>query len=241
MKLETMRIDKYISGQVSGLSRSKVKALCKKGEISVNGSIVTDSDKKIIAGSDVVCVQGKEIVYKKNIYIMLNKPQGYVCSTHDGKSPTVLELVPSELYRDGLFPAGRLDKNTEGFVLLTDDGELSHKMLSPKNHVEKKYYTELKYPVEEYYINEFEKGMKIDSGDVCLPARLEFVSDNRYACYVYLNEGMYHQVKRMFESLSNKVTFLKRVKIGGLELDKNLEPGECLELLHKDVEKILLP
>lgn len=239
MKSETMRIDKYISSQISSISRKNVKALCKKGEISVNGIVIRNNDEKIIAGSDVVCVSGEEIVYKKNIYIMLNKPQGYVCSTHDGKSPTVLELVPDKLYRDGLFPAGRLDKDTEGFVLLTDDGELSHKILSPKNHVEKKYYVELQNPVEKFYVNEFEKGMKIDDGDVCLPARIEFVSENSNACYVYLKEGMYHQVKRMFKKLSNEVTFLKRVKIGGLELDKNLELGECLELLHKDVEKIL--
>lgn len=239
MKSETMRIDKYISSQISNISRKNVKALCKKGEVSVNGIAVKNSDEKIIAGLDAVTVRGEEIIYKKNIYIMLNKPQGYVCSTRDGKSPTVLELVPSALYRDGLFPAGRLDKDTEGFVLLTDDGELSHKMLSPKSHVEKKYYVELQNPVEEYYINEFENGMDIDGGDKCLPARIEFISDNSNACYVYLKEGMYHQVKRMFEKLSNKVTYLKRVKIGGLELDKNLELGECLELLHKDVEKIL--
>lgn len=239
MKSETMRIDKYISSQISNISRKNVKALCKKGEVSVNGIAVKNSDEKIIAGLDAVTVRGEEIIYKKNIYIMLNKPQGYVCSTRDGKFPTVLELVPSALYRDGLFPAGRLDKDTEGFVLLTDDGELSHKMLSPKSHVEKKYYVELQNPVEEYYINEFENGMDIDGGDKCLPARIEFISDNSNACYVYLKEGMYHQVKRMFEKLSNKVTYLKRVKIGGLELDKNLELGECLELLHKDVEKIL--
>lgn len=239
MKLEIMRIDKYVSSQISGISRKDVKALCKSGEIAVNGVVVKNSDKKIAVGTDIVSVQGEEIVYKKNIYIMLNKPQGYVCSTRDGKSPTVLELVPDELYREGLFPAGRLDKDTEGFVLLTDDGVLSHKMLSPKSHVEKKYYVELKNPVEEYYINEFENGMEIDGGDICLPARIEFIPENNNACYVYLKEGMYHQVKRMFKKLSNEVIFLKRVKIGGLELDQNLALGECLELLHKDVEKIL--
>ncbi len=239
MKLELMRIDKYISSQLNGVSRKDAKALCRKNEVLVNGSVVKNSDEKIVAGKDTVTVQGENVPYKKHIYIMLNKPQGYVCSTKDGKSPTVMELVPPELYRDGLFPAGRLDKDTEGFVLLTDDGELSHRMLLPKNHVEKKYYAELEYPVEEYYISEFEKGMQIDGGDVCLPARIEFVPGNEKACYVYLNEGMYHQVKRMFEKLSNKVVFLKRLRIGRLDLDENLASGECLELLHKDVEKIL--
>lgn len=239
MKSEIMRIDRFISSQISGISRKDVKALCKNGEIAVNGIVIKNSNQKIDAKADIVSVKGDEIVYKKNIYIMLNKPQGYVCSTRDGKSPTVLELVPDELYREGLFPAGRLDKDTEGFVLLTDDGVLSHKMLSPKSHVEKKYYVELKSPVEKYYINEFENGMEIDGGDICLPARIEFIAENNNACYVYLKEGMYHQVKRMFKKLSNEVVFLKRVKIGGLELDENLAPGECLELLHKDVEKIL--
>lgn len=239
MKSEIMRVDKYISSQLNGVSRKDAKALCRKGEVSVNGTVVKNSDVKITAGTDIVIVQGEEIAYKKYVYIMLNKPQGYVCSTYDGKSPTVLELVPPELFREGLFPAGRLDKDTEGFVLLTDDGELSHKMLSPKSHVEKKYYVELLFPVEDHYIREFEKGLKIDSGDVCLPAKIEFVPENQKACYVYLNEGMYHQIKRMFEALSNKVVFLKRLKIGGLELDGNLKLGQCLELLHKDVEKIL--
>ena len=236
---EIMRVDKYISSQLNGVSRKDAKVLCRKGEVLVNGNVVKNGDVKITAGKDVVAVQGEEIAYKKYVYIMLNKPQGYVCSTHDGKSPTVLELVPPELFREGLFPAGRLDKDTEGFVLLTDDGELAHKMLSPKSHVEKKYYVELENPVQEYYISEFEKGMEIDGGDVCLPARIEFVPENEKACYVYISEGMYHQIKRMFDKLSNKVVFLKRVKIGGLALDPNLAIGQCLELLHKDVEKIL--
>ncbi len=239
MESEIMRIDKYISSQLNGVSRKDAKALCRMGEVLVNGSVVKNSDEKIVAGKDTVTVQGDNVAYKKYVYIMLNKPQGYVCSTHDGKSPTVLELVPPELFRKGLFPAGRLDKDTEGFVLLTDDGELAHKMMSPKSHVEKKYYVELENPVQEYYINELEKGMEIDGGDVCLPAGIEFIQENDKTCYVYLKQGMYHQVKRMFDKLSNKVVFLKRVKIGGLELNPNLALGQCLELLHKDVEKIL--
>ncbi len=239
MESEIMRVDKYISSQLNGVSRKDAKALCRKGEVLVNGIVVKNSDVKIIAGKDIVTVQGENVDYKKYVYIMLNKPQGYVCSTCDGKSPTVMELVPPELFREGLFPAGRLDKDTEGFVLLTNDGELAHKMLSPKSHIEKKYYVELQKPVEQFYISEFEKGMEIDGGDVCLPARIEFVPQNEYACYVYISEGMYHQIKRMFQKLSNKVAFLKRVKMGNLEINPNLGIGECLELLHKDVEKIL--
>ncbi len=237
--MEIMRIDKYISGQMNGISRKDAKTLCRKNEVLVNGSVVKNSNKKIIAGKDIVSVCGENVAYKKYIYIMLNKPKGFVCSTKDGKSPTVLKLVPPELYREGIFPAGRLDKDTEGLVLLTNDGELAHKMLSPKYHVEKKYYVELKFPVQEYYVAKFEKGLLIDGGDVCLPARIEFVPENQYACYVYLKEGMYHQIKRMFNALSNEVVFLKRICIGSLALDQNLASGMCLELLHKDVEKIL--
>lgn len=239
MKSEIMRVDKYISSQLNGVSRKDAKALCRKGEVLVNGSVVKNGDEKIAAGKDTVTVQGENLAYKKYVYIMLNKPQGYVCSTKDGKSPTVLELVPPELYQKGLFPAGRLDKDTEGLVILTNDGELAHKMLSPKSHVEKKYYVELEYPVQDCYIKEFEKGMEIDGGDVCLPARIEFIPVNDKTCYVYLKQGMYHQVKRMFKKLSNNVVYLKRVKIGDLDLNPNLALGQCLELLHKDVEKIL--
>ena len=171
---------------------------------------------------------------------MMNKPKGVVCSTRDGLSPTVISLVPPQWQRKGLFPAGRLDKDTEGFVLLTDDGELSHRILSPKSHVPKKYYAELEKPVSESYIEAFSSGMEIDGGDVCLPAQLELIPDKPSACYVTLHEGMFHQIKRMFSALGNKVVYLKRISMGGLSLDENLALGECMLILHKDVERFLL-
>jgi len=194
---------------------------------------------RIDAENDCVTLDGEEICYKKHIYIMLNKPQGVVCSTKDGLSPTVLSLVPENLMRNGLFPAGRLDKDTEGFVLLTDDGELSHKMLSPKSHVPKLYYVELLNEVENDYGEKFKKGIKFQTGEKCLPAEIYFIEENDHACYVVLHEGMYHQIKRMFETLGNKVQFLKRLQIGGLHLDDNLALGQCMEILHKNVEKLL--
>ena len=236
---EIMRLDKFIASQRTDLSRKDVKELCKKGRISVNGNISKQSDLKIDAEKDIVSVDGVEISYNKYIYIMLNKPQGVVCSTRDGASPTVLSLLPPELNRKGLFPAGRLDKDTEGFVLITDDGELAHRILSPKNHVDKKYYVELLKPVEESYVEAFSSGMEIDGGDVCKPAQLIPCDDNPNACHVILHEGMFHQIKRMFEKLNNKVTYLKRISIGSLVLDDSLKPGECLVILHKDVEKYL--
>ena len=171
--------------------------------------------------------------------IMLNKPQGVVCSTRDGLSPTVLSLVPAELMRKGLFPAGRLDKDTEGFVLITDDGELAHKMLSPKNHVPKLYYVELEKPVENFYDEKFENGITLSTGEECLPAKLFKNPNDIYSCQVVLHEGMFHQVKKMFEAIGNKVVFLKRLQIGGLPLDGNLQTGKCIEILHKNVDKLL--
>lgn len=237
---EIMRLDKFVSSQRTDLSRKDVKELCRKGRISVNGRPSKASDIKIDPEADTVEVDGEKINYSKYIYIMLNKPQGVVCSTRDGTSPTVLSLVPQQWQRSGLFPAGRLDKDTEGFVLITDDGELSHRILSPKNHVPKKYYVELLNPVEENYPEIFASGMEIDGGDVCKPAELVFIPENDHACYVVLHEGMFHQIKRMFEKLGNKVTYLKRISIGGLVLDENLALGECLLILHKDVERFLL-
>ncbi len=236
---DTMRLDKFVSSQRTDLSRKDVKDLCKRGRITVNGQVCKAFDKKICPDSHIVAVDGQEIVYQKHIYIMLNKPKGVVCSTRDGASPTVLSLVPDEWRRDGLFPAGRLDKDTEGFVLITDDGELAHRILSPKSHVPKKYYVELEKPVGENYAEIFQSGMKIDGGDVCKPAGLFPVADNPNACHVVLHEGMFHQIKRMFEALGNKVTYLKRISIGGLVLDEKLALGECLLILHKDVEKFL--
>ena len=234
-----IRLDKLISSQRSDISRSMVKDFCRKNRVTVNGVACKKSDTKVNTESDIVCLDGEQIAYKEHIYIMLNKPQGVVCSTRDGDSPTVLSLVPEHLQRPGLFPAGRLDKDTEGFVLITDDGELAHKMLSPKNHVPKKYFARLQKPWQESYAELFEQGITIDGGEKCLPAEFEGDMNNKNECTLILHEGKFHQVKRMFEALDNKVVFLKRISIGNLSLDKNLALGECMEILHKDVENIL--
>lgn len=233
-----LRLDRFVSNQIFEISRSEVKLLCKKGRITVNGK-PSKADMKIDAERDIVSVDGERVEYKEHVYIMLNKPKGYVCSTKDGDSPTVLELVPKELFREGIFPAGRLDKDTEGFVLLTDDGELSHKMLSPKNHVDKKYYVELEDDINDGTDVLFENGVIIDGNEKCMPARLIRIDGSSRSCYLVLHEGKFHQVKRMFASVGNKVVYLKRVSIGGLELDNKLPIGECLEILHKDAHKLL--
>ena len=240
---EKMRLDRLVASQRADISRADVKKLSLKKKITVNGKLMARSDAKVDT-DDEIYVDGARLVYKKHIYIMLNKPAGVVCSTKEGDSRTVLDLVPAELMRDGLFPAGRLDKDTEGFVLLTDDGELSHRMLSPKTHVPKTYFVRLEKPWEESYKEVMAEGMVIDgarAGDgeeKCLPAEFEGSDENDCECTLVLHEGKFHQVKRMFEKVGN-VVYLKRVAIGEMALDRDLALGECLEILHKDVEKLL--
>lgn len=236
---EKMRLDRLCCSQINEISRKDMKKLCMKGLVTVNGKIAKRSDIKVDTQDDII-VNGRKIEYKKYIYIMLNKPAGVVCSTKDGESKTVLELVPEELFRNDLFPAGRLDKDTEGFVLLTDDGELAHKMLSPKSHVSKEYFVRLERPWEESYEQIIAGGMEIDGGEKCLPAKFVGSDQKSNECRLILHEGKFHQVKRMFEKLGNKVTYLKRIKIGELPLDENLPLGQCLEILHKDVERLLI-
>ena len=232
-----MRLDKFISSQRTDLSRSDVKALVKKGLVTVDGSKAKRADMQIDENTASVAVGGEEIAYRQFLYLMLNKPQGVVCSTKEGACPTVIDIIPEEYRRPGLFPAGRLDKDTEGFVLLTDDGQLAHKMLSPRSHVPKTYFVRLERPWELSYKDEFERGMTIDGGEKCLPAEFSPL-ENENECELVLHEGKFHQVKRMFEALGNKVVYLKRTRIGSLPLDEKLPLGGVLEIMHKDVERL---
>ena len=232
-KQPSERLDKYLSTQMM-ISRNDAKELIKRRVVKVNNQISKLFDTKIQPETDKVFVQDTEIVYRKYIYIMMNKPQGVVCSTRDGESQTVLELVPEHLRRKGLFPAGRLDKDTEGFVFITDDGVLAHDLLSPKKHVDKVYFAKLEKEAEDYYADRFKEGMEIDGGDVCKPAEIR-ICENKSEVFITISEGMYHQIKRMIERLGNKVVYLKRIQIGGLKLDENLALGECREMLHKEV------
>lgn len=234
-KKDIQRLDKFLSNQL-GVTRSEAKELIKKRVVTVNGTVGKLFDMKIDPEKDIVCSEGKEITYRKHIYIMMNKPQGVVCSTKDGESKTVLELLPDNIRRDGLFPAGRLDKDTEGFVFITDDGQLAHDILSPKHHVEKTYFAKLENIADENDITAFEKGLEIDGGDVCMPAKLEILQDP-HEVLITIKEGMYHQIKRMAEARGNKVLYLKRISIGGVKLDEKLALGEWREMLHKEVEK----
>lgn len=230
------RLDKFISNQ-TGLSRADVKKEIKAKKIAVGGVIAKSGDIKINPETDVVTVSGKEIVYKRYLYIMMNKPQGYICSTDDNTAPTVIDLLPDELKRKGLFPAGRLDKDTEGFVLITDDGQFAHDILSPSKHVAKKYLCRLEKKAEKEYEKAFLSGITISGGEECKPAFIEFANDENLV-YLTIYEGKFHQIKRMFEAVGNRIIYLKRLSIGGLFLDEKLAPGECREMLHKEIQKI---
>ncbi len=231
-----MRIDKFVSEQ-AGISRSDAKSMIKRSQILINGSPVRSADTKIDPDRDIVTVNGRKLVYRQFLYIMLNKPDGVVCATRDGLSSTVLELLPEEFRRKGLFPAGRLDKDTEGFVFITDDGALAHRMLSPKKHIEKEYIVTLEKAAEMRYIDIFASGMTIDGDEKCLPAKLIF-TDEPHIVRLILHEGKYHQVKRMMEAVGNRVTHLKRVRMGGIELDTSLAAGECREITAEEMSRL---
>lgn len=232
------RLDKYVADRTN-LSRNDVKIALKSGKIRVNDIVPKDYSLKINPEKDKVYFDGRELIYRTNIYIMLNKPEDYVCSTRDGKSETVISLIPETLSKKDIFPAGRLDKDSKGFVLLTDDGEFAHKILSPKNHLPKYYLVRLKEEYSILYEEKFESGMIIDGEEKCLPAKIKGISHDLHFALVELHEGKFHQVKRMFEIVGNHVESLFRVQIGGLPLDEKLAPGECLEILNNDVEKLL--
>ncbi len=233
-----MRLDKFLSGQIPDISRNDAKELLKKGLVTVDGEVVKRYDHKLDPEKSVVAVSGKVIIYREHLYIMLNKPAGVVCAVRDRITPTVMELLPPELRRPGLFPAGRLDKDSVGFVLLTDDGELAHRMLSPVSHVPKRYFVRLEKPVPESVCELFESGMTIDGGEKCLPAELE-ICEHNIECFVTLHEGKYHQIKRMFQAADNTVVYLKRIAIGGVILDDSLEEGEARIMEENEIKALI--
>ena len=228
------RIDKIIASQ-GKYSRSEVKKLVKDGRVTLDGKVIKSSDVKADPDLNDIAVDGKSIGYKKHLYIMLNKPQGVVSATEDTDHTTVIDLVPKELKRDGLFPAGRLDGDTVGFVLITDDGDFAHKILSPKNHIMKTYHATLQRPVTAEDIDAFKKGIELKDGTLCLEAQVSPLDSDTPMAEIKICEGKYHQVKRMFAALGNKVVFLKRVKMGALPLDESLEEGQCREITPEEL------
>ena len=229
------RLDKILSTQLN-ISRTDAKQMIKKGRVSINGIPAKSGDVKV-ADADIVAVDGNEISYSRFVYIMMNKPKG-VISASDGKGEkTVVDLVPSDMQRRGLFPAGRLDKDTTGFVLLTDDGEFAHSILAPSKHIDKTYVVTLDKPVTPEAVADFRSGMELN-GEKLLQADAEIISEDATVCRVVLRQGLYHQIKRMFKKHGLIVLELKRVKMGNLPLDDSLLPGECRYLSQKELDLI---
>ena len=225
------RLDAVLSACSVG-SRSEVKALIRKGKVSVNGTVVIDVSFAV-TDSDEVRVNGIVTDTSEFVYLMLNKPCGFV-STTDADEENVLSFVPSELFRKGMFPVGRLDKDTSGLIFLTNDGAFSHMLTSPSRHVEKEYIATLERPLDEICFEFFAEGMTLKDGFTTRPAKLERLGEKK--ARVVISEGKYHQVRRMFACCGNRVETLKRVRIGGVELDPTLEEGEVRKLTDEELD-----
>lgn len=229
-----MRLDKMLSHTGYG-SRKEAKELIRKGFVSVNGETILDDDFKVDEENDEVIIADNNISYDKFIYIMLNKPDGYVSATYDSHDPIVLDLIDGYEKRK-LFPVGRLDKDTVGLLLITNDGDLAHRMLSPKKHVIKRYYLKFDGILTDKKISRFEEGITLEDGYLCMPASYEKLSENEGI--LSIKEGKYHQVKRMFEALDCTVTYLKRISFGPIELDKDLEEGKYRFLTEEELKRL---
>ena len=231
------RLDKIVSNLGYG-SRKEVKALVKKGLIEVDGVVVKDNGMAIDPETAVIRINGEEITYRKYIYLIMNKPAGVISATHDNREETVVDLLEIDHQVFNPFPVGRLDKDTVGLLLLTNDGDLNHKLISPKWHVDKVYFAKIDKEVTEEDVKEFKKGIKLDDGYVCKEAKLEILSASEEGSEikVTIQEGKYHQVKRMFEAVGKKVVYLQRIEFGGLKLDEEgLEEGEYRELTKEEL------
>ncbi len=230
-----MRIDKFLSE--SGIcTRSECRKAARAGKITVDGVIVKAADAHIDPDKNIVCYMGETVRYKKFTYLMLNKPDGYISSTDDPREHTVLELLDDRRRKLGLFPCGRLDKNTLGLLILTNDGELCHRLLSPKFHVSKVYFFHSERIITDDDCRRLESGVMLD-GEMTKPALLK-LGEDRMSGWLTITEGKFHQVKRMLEAVCNKITYLERVEFAGIPLDPTLARGEWRELIA-DEEAIL--
>lgn len=233
------RIDKILVSQGIG-SRREVQKRIKSGEVTVNGEIIRKPEFKANAENDKIAVLGKVLNYSEHIYIMMNKPAGVVSASNDNHDKTVIDILPDEYKRKGLFPAGRLDKDTEGLLIITDDGDFAHRMLSPKKHVDKQYIAQLDEEITEKTIQNFKQGIIFADGTKCLPAKLEIYNNDKKTGLVTICEGKFHQVKKMFISCGLNVVHLQRISIGDLYLDGNLPIGGCKLLTNLDKKLIFV-
>lgn len=235
-----MRLDRYIANMGCG-SRSEVRRLIRSGSVIVNDQSIKDESFQIDPGNDVVFCWGSEVTYREHVYLMLNKPAGVVSATEDLKERTVLDLISPKYLNKGIFPVGRLDKDTEGLLILTNNGELGHKLLSPKKKVPKRYFVEVSGVVGSEDIESFQNGIILDDGYQTMPAELELLrTGNQSEVMVVIEEGKYHQIKRMFQAVGKKVLYLKRLTMGNLSLDPSLKIGDYRELTQEEIQILSL-
>lgn len=228
-----MRLDKFLSNSGKG-SRKEIKQILKEGTVTVNGKVVKDPACKVDEANDKICIGNLPIIYKPFVYLMLNKPAGYVSAVYDKKLPVVISLVPEEYAHYEVFPVGRLDIDTEGLLILTNDGDLCHRVLSPKSHVDKTYFVQCEKALTDADLISFKDGVTLDDGYKTMSATLCIDSQNPKECLLTIQEGKFHQVKRMMEAIGNKVVYLKRVKMGALSLDESLPLGKIRELTEEE-------
>lgn len=231
----TLRLDRLLANFGFG-SRNEIKKMVRNGLVTVDGTVVSDASIHVDPEKSIIVANGKTLNYRKFIYVMMNKPAGVISATYDARLKTVTDLLPDELACFELFPAGRLDIDTEGLILLTNDGQLAHNLLLPKKHVAKRYYALVSGQVTEEDAAAFSEGVVLDDGYKTMPAELVIIrSGLRSEIELILHEGKFHQVKRMFEAVGKKVLYLKRLQIAGLMLDETLAPGQCRELTPEEV------
>ena len=228
------RFDKIISTQFN-ISRREARIAIRRGKATLNGKVLRDFGALVEVDSDIT-FNGQALNYKKFIYILMNKPKGVLSASNDKKKQTVVDLVPEHLKRNGLFPVGRLDKDTTGFLIITDDGEFAHKAISPKYEVYKSYIVTLDGELNENMVKAFADGITLADGTLCRKAELEIL--DKYVARVKICEGKYHQIKRMFGVVGLGVNELKRESIGGLKLPENLQEGDCVELSFAETQQI---
>ena len=232
-----LRIDKMLSNTGVG-SRKQIKTDARNGHIEVNGTIEKDSSRIIDTETDAVKYKGETIKYTQYIYLMMNKPSGVVSATEDNYDKTIIDLLRDEEKSYKPFPVGRLDKDSEGLLLITNDGKLSHDLLSPKKHVDKTYYVEVDEEVTENDVTAFEKGVILKEDNYkTLPAKLQIIESGYPSiCLVTIREGKFHQVKRMFNAINNEVIYLKRISMGTLKLDESLKTGQYRHLTEEEIK-----
>lgn len=232
---EALRLDRYLADMGAG-TRSELKKGIRAGLALVNGKAEKDPGRKVTE-EDTVSFRGREIAHEKYVYYMLHKPAGVISATEDRRQKTVLDLIEEEDMRRDLFPVGRLDRDTEGLLLITNDGDLAHALLSPSRHVDKVYLAEVDGPLGEEDEKAFGEGLQVEEGFRALPARLEVrnSSPDRSSALVTIREGKFHQIKRMFKARGREVTYLKRLSMGPLDLDENLLPGQWRRLTKEEI------